>query len=132
MKVWKKNGSRDRIIRNCYAYRVMVAMCGEAVCPNCGIEFVAGEFDVDRINGSEKDEKGIELYKQGEIVYLCNSCNQARSILQNVGNDWPHITEYKNDVMRASESVSIPSESAARDWWDARPMRVTRQGRYSA
>lgn len=131
-KVWQKNGSRDRIIRNAYAYQVMVAMCGSAMCPNCGIEFNGGEFDVDRINGSSKNDKGIELYMQGEIVYLCNSCNQARSLLQNVGADWPHAEAYKNDVINASKNVAIPSEASARAWWDARPVRAPRQGRYSA
>jgi hypothetical protein len=107
------HGSRERMIRNLYAYRVAAVMAGrEAVCPSCERPFyVDNDGEVDRTFPRA-------TYVTGEIVYLCGDCNQSRANVE-----WANVAAYRAAVRAASESVSVPTAREARDWWQARPRK---------
>jgi hypothetical protein len=134
-KHWTKHykhgmGSESRIVRNAYAYLVMVAVAGRPACPNCNRDFVAGDFDVDRVMGGERDAEGSEIYRAGTIVYLCKTCNQKRATLQAKGLDWDKVAEYQALVINASLGIDIPTLKEAKEWWKNRPTEITKKGRF--
>lgn len=116
-----KHGSRERLIRNLYAYRVAAVMAGvEGICPTCGDALILdNNAEVDRT--CKRDN-----YVTGEIVYLCGTCNQSRANVE-----WSRVDDYRADVARASESVEIPTAREAREWWNARPVPVRSVSRYA-
>lgn len=128
--MWSKRnpawGSGRRIQRNCYAYRVAVALAGsEGICPTC-----LGELDLD----TAEIDRPIPAndYRPGNVVTVCNACNQGRSVLQSVGRDWTHVNDYVSDVLAASAAIRIPAVSEARQWWARRPSaRGERVSRYA-
>lgn len=108
------HGSRERRIRNLYAYRVAAAIVGrEGVCPSCENTFyVDNDGEVDRTHMRDN-------YVTGEIVYLCGDCNQSRANVE-----WAHVDTYREVVRQASANVAIPTAREAQEWWDARPRKV--------
>lgn len=138
MKVWTKHyrngfGSAERVQRNAYAYAVAMVMTGgREECPTCLAPLDLNTAEVDRVNGSEKDENGSEVYAEGSIVYVCRACNQGRAALQSIGRDWTHAGQYASDVADASAMVTVPTVREARDWWNARRDSATgRVSRYA-
>ena len=109
-----RHGSRERLIRNLYAYRVAAAIVGEAgICPSCGRGFYCD-------NDGEVDRTYVRTnYVAGEIVYLCGDCNQSRA-----NDEWTNVEAYRAVVAAASETVEIPTAREARDWWDSRPRKA--------
>ena len=68
----------------------------------------------------------------GNIVYVCESCNQGRALLQRVGKDWTNVARYAADVKRASASVTVPSiPEALREWEAMREGRQAGVSRYA-
>ena len=114
------HGSRERYIRNLYAYRVAAVMAGaEGMCPCCGEAFyVDNDAEVDRTYPREN-------YIVGEIVYVCSDCNQDRA-----NGEWEHVETYRADVRAASARVTIPSGPEARAWWADRPRKPRRTNKY--
>lgn len=108
-----KSGSRERLIRNLYAYRVAAVMAGEeGVCPSCDRAFYCdNDGEVDRTHKRAD-------YVTGQIVYLCGDCNQSRANVE-----WAHVAAYREAVATASANVPVPSAREARDWWQARPRK---------
>lgn len=126
-------GSADRVQRNAYAYAVaMVLTGGRNVCPSCDMPLDLNRgAEVDRINGSEVDANGSEVYREGTIVYLCRACNASRGELQSRGDDWPNVDAYRAAVVAASAGVPVPTVATARAWWAARPMGAVAVGRWA-
>lgn len=107
------HGSRERYIRNLYAFRVAAAMVGaEGVCPSCERPFyVDNDAEVDRTVVAPN-------YVTGQIVYLCGDCNQSRANVE-----WSNVSAYRVAVAEASANVAIPTAREAREWWNARPRK---------
>lgn len=116
-----RHGSRERLIRNLYAYRVAAILAGrEGVCPSCDRAFfVDNDGNVDRTFTRDN-------YVTGEIVYLCGDCNQSRN-----NGDWANVNAYRDAVRVASESVAIPTAREAREWWQARPVKPAMARRWA-
>ena len=130
---WSKShpswGRNYRIQRNVYAMRVTMALTkGARVCPCC-----ATPFDMTSDQSLQVDRVIPALdYREGNIVYICESCNQGRALLQRVGKDWTRINEYKRDVANASKRVSVPSiPEALKEWNTMREGRATSVSRYA-
>lgn len=126
---WSKSspswGSALRVQRNAYAYRVtMVLTNGANECPACGDILDLDTAEVDRAIPAND-------YCEGNIVYVCRACNQGRAILQSQGRDWAHVADYIADIAKASESVSVPTNREAREWWANRPTAPRRVSRYA-
>lgn len=136
-KTWTKHykngfGSADRIQRNAYAYAVAMVMTGgRHMCPTCEGPLDFGTAEVDRVNGSERDANGSEVYREGSIVYVCRGCNQGRSALQSIGRDWTDAHVYAQHVADASAMVTMPSIREAREWWENREVSTARVSRYA-
>lgn len=58
-------------------------------------------------------------YREGNVLYVCNGCNSARSELQTHHRDWMHIEQYRVDVLIHSMSVTVPSVTNSKLWWQA-------------
>jgi hypothetical protein len=81
---------------------------------------------VDRVNPA------LDYGTLGNIVYVCEACNQGRALLQRVGKDWRNVKRYAADVKRASASVTVPSiPEALREWDDLRKGRGGSVSRYA-
>lgn len=115
------HGSRERLIRNLYAYRVAAILAGgEGICPSCDRAFfVDNDGNVDRTYKRDN-------YVTGEIVYLCGDCNQSRN-----NGDWANVESYRAAVRTASASVTVPTAREARDWWQARPVKPAMARRWA-
>lgn len=124
-KSWGRN---YRIQRNVYAMRVSLAMTrGARVCPCC-------ESPMDMRNGDQSLQvdrvvPSLDYGTLGNILYVCEACNQGRALLQRVGRDWTHVKRYASDVRRASARVAVPSIPEALREWEA--MRAGRQANIS-
>lgn len=127
-----KLGSRQRIIRNHYAYRVMLAMTGgKAICPSClAVPFTAGTFEVDRTHGAESVD-GRNAYTTGRMVYVCMGCNQGRAVLQTAGRDWGNVATYQALVAEASETVALSTYAEACEWWANREQGTETVSRFA-
>lgn len=115
-----RHGSRERLIRNLYAYRVAALVAGaEGICPACSDPFfVDNDGNVDRTYKREN-------YVTCEIVYLCGDCNQSRN-----NGDWPNVEGYRVEVARAGALVEVPTAREAADWWKARPVKPAKARRW--
>lgn len=116
-----RHGSRERKIRNLYAYRVAAVIAGrEGACPSCGRDFyIDNDGEVDRTYSRAN-------YITGEIVYLCGDCNQSRANVE-----WREIEEYRAEVAAASAGVAVPTAREAAAWWEARPRKARRPRRWA-
>jgi len=126
---WSKSspswGSALRVQRNAYAFNVTMALTGgRMVCPACDSPLVLDTAEVDRCIPALD-------YSEGNVVYLCRPCNEARGILQSMGRDWTHADAYAADVRAASASVEVPTVKTARAWWADRPTAEHRPSRYA-
>ena len=132
---WSKShkswGRNYRIQRNVYAWRVAMALTNNArVCPCCTspMDMRNGDqgMQVDRVIPS------LDYGTLGNIVYVCESCNQSRALLQRVGRDWRHVKRYAADVKRAAAKVTVPSiPEALREWEAMREGRAPNVSRYA-
>lgn len=115
-----RHGSRERLIRNLYAYRVAALLAGgEGICPACMESFyVDNDGNVDRTYKRDN-------YVTGEIVYLCGDCNQSRN-----NGDWPDVEGYRAAVLDAGARVAVPSAREASEWWKARPRKAPKVRRW--
>lgn len=121
---WSRGrGSAYRIQRNMYAWMVSAAFCYADVtdvsmpCPSCNNTMVLGGHgkgaaEVDRVIPSLD-------YREGNILYICNGCNSSRSELQTHHRDWEHIELYRADVLTISESVTVPTVTESKLWWQS-------------
>lgn len=116
-----RHGSRERMMRNLYAYRVAAAIVGtEGICPSCDRPFfVDNDGEVDRTY-SRTD------YVTGEVTYLCGDCNQSRA-----NNEWANLTAYRETVAAASATVPVPTAREAREWWANRPRKSHGERRWA-
>lgn len=115
------HGSRERYVRNFYAYRVAAVMAGaEGVCPSCSRAFyVDNDGEVDRtVQRAE--------YVTGQITYLCGDCNQSRANVE-----WANVSAYRAAVTEASALVAIPTAREAKEWWQARPRKAHGERRWA-
>lgn len=121
-KAW---GSGRRVQRNAYAFAVAMVLTGGAmVCPACSEALDLDTAEVDRAVPALD-------YREGNVCYLCRSCNETRGMLQSRDEDWRDVASYVADVARASESVTVLTESAARAWWGTRPRLTRKASRYA-
>lgn len=130
-KSWGRN---YRIQRNVYAMRVANAMAlakygTTGVCPCCGVPMDMtsnSAMEVDRVIPS------LDYGTLGNIVYVCEACNQGRALLQRVGKDWRNVKRYEADVKRYSANVKVPAiREALTEWNDMRATRVSRVSDYA-
>lgn len=116
-----KHGSRERLIRNLYAYRVAALLAGaEGICPSCSNAFyVDNDGNVDRTFTRDN-------YVTGEVTYLCGDCNQSRN-----NGDWANVDAYRVAVADAGSRVAVPTAREALDWWQGRPRKPVTQKRWA-
>jgi hypothetical protein len=123
-------GRNYRIQRNVYAMRVTLALTGgRFVCPCC-----ESPFDVTSDSALQVDRviPALDYGTLGNIVYVCEACNQGRALLQRVGKDWTRVSDYARDVRRAAKGVEVPSIPEARREWEAmREGRASSVSRYA-
>jgi hypothetical protein len=116
------HGSRERLIRNLYAYRVAAAIVGaEGICPSC-----SRSFYVDNDGNVDRTITGCASYVTGEIVYLCGDCNQSRN-----NGEWSNVDAYRATVAAASLTVDVPTAREAREWWNSRPVKPATARRWA-
>jgi hypothetical protein len=131
---WSKShpscGRNYRIQRNVYAMRVAMVMTkGARVCPCCSAPL---DMSSDTAQQVDRVNPALDYGTLGNIVYVCEACNQGRALLQRVGKDWRNVKRYAADVMRASASVTVPSiPEALREWDDMRKGRGGSVSRYA-
>lgn len=130
-------GSAYRIQRNMYAWAVSAVPSGSDInsdampCPACLNTMVLGGHgdsaaEVDRVIPSLD-------YREGNVAYICRSCNESRSLLQTHGNDWQGIAQYQSDVASWSECVTVPTVTESKLWWQSMRSKSseTRLSRYA-
>lgn len=119
---WSRGrGSAYRIQRNMYAWLVSASFSNAHVtdntmpCPACLKTMVLGGHGV---SAAEVDRVIPDLdYREGNILYVCNGCNSSRSVLQTHHRDWTNIETYRKDVLIHSMSVTVPSVTDSKLWW---------------
>lgn len=129
-KSHKSWGRNYRIQRNVYAMRVTLSMTkGARVCPCCGSPL---DMSSDTAQQVDRVIPSLDYGTLGNVVYVCEACNQGRALLQRVGRDWTHVARYARDVAKASASVSVPSiPEALREWEALRKGRGGSVSRYA-
>lgn len=133
---WSRGrGSAYRIQRNMYAWLVSAVLTdstsdGDTMpCPCCLKTMVLGGHGV---SAAEVDRVIPDLdYREGNILYVCNGCNSSRSVLQTHHKDWTNVHAYQRDVLTASFSVTVPTVTDSKLWWQslrgkAEAVRVSR------
>lgn len=121
---WSRGrGSAYRIQRNMYAWMVSARFSDAHVtdtsmpCPSCTNTMVLGGHGK---AAAEVDRVIPDLdYREGNILYICNGCNSARSELQTHRRDWTNVHAYQRDVLMMSSGVTVPTVTESKLWWQS-------------